>query len=349
MALEHGIDLVLLAHHQQDQAETFLLQALRGGGTSGLAGMPRVVERDGVTWARPWLAQPRDAIVAYLRRHRLGHVDDDSNTDERLARNRLRLQVLPNLNLAFPQAEPSLTTAAEWAREASVCLRDLAQLDLAAISQGESLQIVPWIGLSSERRSNALRHWLRERAPGSVSAALVKRLMSELTTCAHGRWPIPAGVLRSDRGVLTFAKTPAAISHRSAVPETSLRVTAAGAYPLPGWGGVLRATATQQAGVGIAALRRIDLLPRSGAEQFQAGPRRPARALKKQYQAAGVPADRRVGPLIYSEGRLLFVPGLGIDARAFAPPGEPQMALEWCDGLSIGAVVAAVGAPSLDR
>lgn len=348
LAVEHGVDIVLLAHHQQDQAETFLLQALRGGGTSGLAGMPRLMERDGVIWARPWLAQARDTIDAYLRRHRLGHVDDDSNVDERFARNRLRHRVLPALRQAFPQAEQALTTAADWAREASVCLRDLAQLDLAAISQGESLQITPWMALSSERRSNALRHWLCERAPGSVSAALAKRLMSELPVCTNGRWPIPAGELRSHRGVLTLAK-PQAIPDRSAVRETSLRVNAAGAYPLPGWGGVLRATATEQAGVGIAALRRVELLPRSGAEQFQAGPGRPARTLKKQYQAAGVPTERRGGPLIYSAGRLLFVPGLGIDARAVASPGEPQLTLEWCDSLPIDGVVAAAGAPTLDR
>ncbi len=106
---------------------------------------------------------------------------------------------------------------------------------------------------------------------------------------------------------------------------------------------------TQQAGVGIAALRRLELLPRTGAEQFQAGPGRPARALKKQYQAAGVPANQRGGPLIYSEGRLLFVPGLGIDSRAIAPPNEPQMTLEWSDGLSFDAALGTVGAPSLDR
>ena len=349
MALEQGTSLVLLAHHQQDQAETFLLQALRGGGTSGLAGMPRVAERGGVTWARPWLAQPRGAIDAYLRRHRLRYVDDDTNADSRLARNRLRRQVVPTLNQAFPQAQLAMATAAGWAHEASVCLRELAQLDLATFASDGSLRIEPWSALSWERRSNALRHWLHERAPGSVSAMLVKRLMVEIPTCPNGRWLIPGGELRSYRGRLTFSDTASSTSHRTIAPESTLRVLGAGAYPLPGWGGVLRATTTREAGVGLAALRRIALLPRSGAEQFQAGPGRPPRALKKQYQAVGVAADRRAGPLLYSEGRLLFVPGLGIDARAIAPPGDPQMALEWCEGTSIDGAATTAGALRIDR
>ena len=69
MALAQGIDLVLLAHHRRDQAETFLLQALRGGGVAGLSAMPVSIRREGVTWARPWLAMPREAIEAYVRRH----------------------------------------------------------------------------------------------------------------------------------------------------------------------------------------------------------------------------------------------------------------------------------------
>ena len=97
LALEHGVSIVLLAHHEQDQAETFLLQALRGAGVAGLAAMPRQVERDGVVWARPWLRRDPDEIAAYVRRHRLTHIDDDSNADPRFARKRLRLTVWPSL------------------------------------------------------------------------------------------------------------------------------------------------------------------------------------------------------------------------------------------------------------
>ena len=80
MAQAAHCGLVLLAHHQGDQAETFLLQALRGAGPAGLAAMPARAERSGVVWARPWLAWPRESIDAYVRRHRIAYIDDRAAT-----------------------------------------------------------------------------------------------------------------------------------------------------------------------------------------------------------------------------------------------------------------------------
>jgi len=103
----------------------------------------------------------------------------------------------------------------------------------------------------------------------------------------------------------------------------------AGAYRLPGWGGVLRVTRVRHGGVPLAWLAHLELRERSGGEQFQAGLGRPARSLKKQFQAADLPAWQRHGPLIYSGGQLVFVPGLGIDARVIGLPGQAQVVLAW--------------------
>ena len=73
----------------------------------------------GLRWLRPWLSQDPQAIAAYVRRHRLKHIEDESNDDRRFARNRLRLEVWPALERAFPQAAASLADAAEWARQAA--------------------------------------------------------------------------------------------------------------------------------------------------------------------------------------------------------------------------------------
>ena len=328
MALDHGTALVLLAHHQRDQAETLLLQALRGAGVAGLAGMPRCIGREGITWARPWLAEPRTAIEAYVRRHRLTFIDDDSNDDARFARNRLRLQVWPALVEAFPQAEASLATAAAWAHEAASALTELAALDLASAAPHGRLEVECWSALSAARRSNALRVWLREQTGVAAASALVERLSAELPGCRSARWPISGGELRCYRGALAWHAAAPAVA-LSAVPEVSLCIRRAGICPLPGWAGAIRATRVRGGGIALAELSELELLPRSGAEQFQAGPGRPPRSLKKQFQAAGVPAWQRDGPLLYSAGRLVFVPGLGIDARALAPPGEAQVTLDW--------------------
>ncbi|HUG21216.1 tRNA lysidine(34) synthetase TilS [Piscinibacter sp.] len=326
MAIEHGASLVLLAHHRRDQAETFVLQALRAAGVAGLSGMPSTIERDGLTWTRPWLDVPRENIEAYVRRHRLRHVDDDSNEDTRFARNRLRHAVWPALSAAFPQAESALADAAAWAQEATACLAELASIDLASADKSGGLDLRAWRALSAARRSNLLRAWLRSRAGQPAPATLVRRLMDELPEAGSATWPLPRGELRCYRGVLRFI---GGTDSDEPQRETTLSVRRAGAYALPGWHGRLQATRVREGGVPLAWLAHLSLKAREGGEQFQAGIGRPARSLKKQFQAAAVPAWERDGPLIYSGGQLVFVPGLGIDARVLAPPGQAQMALRW--------------------
>ncbi len=326
MAGEAGAPLILLAHHRRDQAETWLLQALRGSGIKGLAAMPKRAQREGFTWARPWLDQSREAIEAYVLQHRLRYVDDDSNADPRHARNRLRLRAWPALVTAFPQAEQSLADAARWAQQARECLDDLAEIDLVSSASTNGLSIAAWAVLSEARRSNALRAWLQAQMGESASAAVVERLLSELPHAKVATWQVPTGTLRCYRGRLRFeADTPSAL----ATPEATLCISRAGRFKLPGWGGELVARRVKEGGVPLAWLAHLELRARAGGEQFQAGLGRPARSLKKQYQAVGVPAWQREGPLIYSGGQLVFVPGLGIDTRVIALPGQAQLSLEW--------------------
>ncbi len=331
MAIEEGADIVLLAHHRRDQAETLLLQALRGAGTAGLSGMPMQVLRSGMTWARPWLQLPRSAIEHYVEVHGLTHIEDDSNADTRFARNRLRLEVWPALTHAFPQAESAFADSATWAQEATACLRELAALDLAVIANAEGLNIAAWLTLSEARRSNALRAWLTaqtDQTGRAPNASLVRRLMDELPRAAIGTWELARGALKRYRGLLSF-HSEAKSEALQLDPETTLSIARAGTYKLPGWHGNLMATRVKQDGVALAWLGHVELRARQGAEQFQAGMLRPPRSLKKQFQAAGVAAWLRDGPLLFSGGQLVFVPGLGLDARVIALPGQPQVTLRW--------------------
>lgn len=327
MARDAGCSLVLLAHHRRDQAETLLLQALRGGGPAGLAAMPRRAERAGLVWARPWLDRPREAIEAYVRRHRLPFVDDASNADERFARNRLRHAVWPALAAAFPEAEAQLAAAAQAAADAAAVLDERAQADLAAAADGGRLDVVHWAALPPARQRLLLHAWLQAVA-GRAPRTLVQRLAAELPTLRSGEWPAPGGRCRLYRGALRFeADTPAP----TAVPPAAqpLDLSAPGRHELPAWGGTLVVRRCRAGGIASARLRGAELRPRAGGESFQAAPRASARSLKKQYQAAGVPPWQREGPLVFDGDTLLFVPGLGADARAWAAEGEPQCRLDW--------------------
>lgn len=331
MAREADASLVLLAHHRRDQAETFLLQALRGAGAAGLAAMPRSFERDAMQWARPWLDLPREAIERYVRRHRLPYVDDTSNDDPRFARGRLRREVWPALSKAFPDAEGTLVESARRAQEAAAALAELAELDLHPIADAQGLDIERWAALSSARRANALREWLRRQAGQGAPQSLVERLCTELTAAkGPARWPLLGALtLRRWRGRLSV-EAPA--TEVVAAQPMRLDLSRPGLYRVPGWDGTLQVREATHGGVAAARLGDCELRPRLGAEQFQAGPGRPARSLKKQFQAAAIAPWQRHAPLLWCGGALVFVPGLGIDARALADEGEPQRAFDWLPG-----------------
>lgn len=325
MAHEAGADLVLLAQHRRDQAETFLLQALRGGGAAGLAAMPRCVQRDGITWARPWLDAPREAIEAYARRHRLRFVDDPSNADPRYARSRLRTAVWPALHDAFGDAESALVQAARRAQQDAACLAELAASDLQGVAEGDEIDIARWQPLSEPRRALVVRAWLQQRQGRGAEESLVARLLEEVPAAARpATWPAIGGTVRRYRGRLQWTSQAPATQGEA----ISLHIDAPGRYDAGPWG-ELEVQPVDTGGVPPRLLQHLELRPRAGAERFQARPGSPPRSLKKQFQAAGVPAWEREGPLVFAGDRLLYVPGLGIDARCLAPVGAPQWRLHW--------------------
>ena len=332
MARAEGADAVLLAHHRRDQAETVLLQALRGAGPAGLAAMPRAVQRDGVWWLRPWLDLPRDAIEAYVRQHKLRFVNDASNADARFARSRVRQQVWRPLTQAFGDAEVTLAAVARRAHEAQALLTEVAVHDLAAIvDDAGHLDVAGWRALSAARRANALRAWLHAALGRGAVETLIERLLAQLPDATHARWPVDAAhELALYRGRL--ALTAKRVSRHAESPaEQTVDLSRPGVHELPGWHGALEVTRVGSGGVPAALLKACRLATRDGGEQWQARPRSVPRSLKKQYQAAGIPASQRDGPLVYAGEQLVFVPGLGLDARVCldAPGRRMLRALRW--------------------
>jgi len=338
MARSAGASIVLLGHHLHDQAETVLLQALRGAGPAGLAAMPRVAVRDGLTWARPWLARTGAEIDAYVAPLQVDVAVDPSNADPRFARSRLRHDVMPTLRQAFPDAEVALAAVARRAGEARAVLDEVADDDLRRLGAGDVLPLAAWRALSIARRANALRAWLGRVLPGPVPQTLLDRLLAETADDATRRWPVDGThVLRAWRGTLAVVApsrarkrvTPAGASASGRVGE-GLSLLRCDRYAVPGWDGALEVFATAERGVAPHRLAQVQARVRAGGERFVLNPAGGARSLKKQWQSQGVPAEGRDGPLVWGgDGALLFVPGLGVDARAWAPAGAPQWGLRW--------------------
>jgi tRNA(Ile)-lysidine synthase len=155
-------EVLALAHHRDDQAETFLLRALRASGPDGLAAM-RPWRRHGHGWLwRPLLAMPRHALLAYARQAGLQWIEDPSNADPAADRNFLRHAVLPLLRQRWPQAGAAMARSATLCADASMLLEteDAQALAAVAVDDGSALDAGVLSALPEARRARVLRRWI---------------------------------------------------------------------------------------------------------------------------------------------------------------------------------------------
>jgi len=180
-ALERRLGAVLLAQQADDQVETLLLALGRGAGLPGLAAMPPVFTRHGVTFLRPLLRVPGPVLREWLVATGQRFVEDPSNGDERYTRNRIRRHLLPALQACLPQFRETFARSARHAAQAQLLLAEVAAADLEAMG-GE-----PVLGalqrLSRERQANLLRHWLRTVHAAAPSAAQMEELLDQVRDC----------------------------------------------------------------------------------------------------------------------------------------------------------------------
>ena len=178
---QEAIKTIAIAQHADDQVETLLLALSRGAGVAGLAAMPARWEHCGVVWQRPLLQVRGADIRAWLQHQGQTWVEDPTNTDERYTRNRIRAQLLPVLEAAFPAFRDTFARSAANAAQAAELLDELAQQDSALVGVPPSIRALQ--GLSRARQANVLRHWLRHAHQTTPTAAQLAELLNQVAVC----------------------------------------------------------------------------------------------------------------------------------------------------------------------
>lgn len=293
-------DLLLTAHHADDQAETLLLRALRSAGLDGMAAMRPLRALGDAHLGRPLLEVARAEILDYARRHQLQWIEDPSNLDERLDRNFLRQQVLPLIEKRWPQARRALMQTARHLRAAESAAR--AELDrrLAEASSGDraSIRIDKLSNYAPEESATLLRHWLLAielpPPPPRVLDDLLRQLhYADADRSIHVRWP---GVeLRRYRSALYALR-----------PQPAIATILDSEWLLPepltlADGRVLRIE-------GETPRRTFRVRARSGGEVLTIAANRPRREVRLLFQEQGIPPWQRERlPYLYDGDKLIAV------------------------------------------
>src|SRR6202046_236633 len=172
-------ECLLTAHHREDQAETLLLQVLRGAGLKGMSAMP-ICRPLGSGWhLRPVLDVPQSELLAFGARAG-GGVTDPMNEDLRFDRGYLRRQVWPLIKARWPGAGTALSRTARHVAEAQDLLERTAAIDVGRLRDGDALSVPGLRALGSQERINALRLWLRDAGVEPPSEARLTEALRQI-------------------------------------------------------------------------------------------------------------------------------------------------------------------------
>jgi tRNA(Ile)-lysidine synthase len=302
-------EVLLTAHQADDQAETVLLQLLRGTGAHGLAAMPAMTPFHQGRLARPLLDFTRAQLAAWAQQENLQWIDDTSNQDLRFSRNYLRQQIFPLLEAHWPEASRRIARSAGMAAEAAELLDELAETDWNGCRGMEQarLSILALRGLSAPRRRNLVRYWLRRQGFLTPTAMHLEQVLAQVmrdpqSNQAVIRWP-GAEVCRYRDELM--ARKP------RVEPDSRWRIdwNPPDALEIPGVGW-LRAEPVRGDGLSQERIERAPLVVglRQGGETCCLPGRAHHHKLKKLLQEAGIPPwERRRLPLVYVNGELAAI------------------------------------------
>jgi tRNA(Ile)-lysidine synthase len=338
MCRAHCVPLLLTAHHQDDQAETVLLQLLRGSGVAGLQGMdaanfsPDLLGDAELVMARPLLTVSRAELEQFASTEGIAYVVDESNTDPRYARNALRHRVMPSIAEYFPGFQQRIARSAQHAQSAQRLLNELAAQDLTLCLDGRCIDLTRLRRLSTDRIDNLLRYWFASRGVRMPATAWLSEMRAQLLDAkADARICVTHADCHIRRHRDRIFLLPRRDDEAANASPAAFRWRSEMLMHFPQFHGSLHFEHAEE-GIDANWLRGQDLLirQRSGGERLKPAPNRPTRSLKHHYQALDVPAwERERLPLVFAGESLLFAAGIGMDCHHVAAAGGERIGFRW--------------------
>jgi len=325
-------EVLLTAQHRDDQAETLLLQLLRGAGIAGLAAMPERATFGRGFLLRLLLSFSRRQLREYAQAHGLTWIEDPSNRDLSYDRNFVRHEIIPLLEERWPATKDALARTAQHCAEAHVLLCSLAEDLLKSIihPQRNTLLLDRLRACSEPDRRLILREWLRSRGFRMPSTRVIDRVLNETLNARPDRNPAirwSEGEIRRYRGELFLMPTAPPFHPNDIIPWDGIAT-----LHLPDENGELSANLEKRAGISAVAWQsgNITVRYRQGGESLRLPGREGSHDLKKLFQEAGIPPwIRERTPLIYIGDELAAVAGWWVSDAYAGQPNDSNIVIRW--------------------
>ena len=323
--LQAKTDLVVLAHHKDDQAETFLLQLIRGAGVKGLSSMAHFDEHRHL-W-RPLLNASRIDIERYAKQQKLKWIEDESNQNIDFDRNFIRYKILPILNNRFNHVIKVISRSSSHLAEAQHLLDDLAKIDLKSSLKSDKykhkLQVKTLNKLSLYRAKNVLRYWLELNDQMMPSKDLLDELLRQVLTAKKDadlkiQLSKKSEICRYQGEIYIVPKNQQTHKNYEMIWQGESEII------LPN-GQKLNFKKVKGKGINLKFLsdQKLTIRNRQGGEFFKPDSKRPTKKIKQILQESDLPPwERKNLPLIFVGDDLAFVPNFGIDVKFQTKPNE---------------------------
>ena len=323
-------DYIVTAHHQDDQAETILLQLFRGAGIKGLASMAAIDASRRLM--RPLLDVPRKALEDYAELHHIQWCEDESNQNTQYERNFLRHEVLPLLEMRHPNIKSALARTASHLAEANDLLDSLAAIDAEHLLKANSICLEGLSRLTNSRVKNLLRWWFFKNNLMMPSSDHLAEIIQQLFNAKPDAGISIQLQLHDEAQYLLLKRFQKRVYLYREQDKTEFALIWNGEaeLKLPNGG---RLSFMQVIGTGLTlklGINKLRITNRDGAERFKPDALRPTRTLKYLFQEAQIPPWQRVNlPLIYWQDTLAYVPGIGVAHELQAKGQELGIEIIW--------------------